>query len=50
MFGFGAEFEPYFYEMADLQIQFISIDGYNEPDPGNITDEVPHPVNAYYCK
>ena len=50
MFGFGAEVKPYFNEMADLHIQCIAIDGYNDPDPENITDEVPHPMNAYNCK
>ena len=47
MFGFEAEVEPYFNEMADIHIQCIAIDDYNDPYPGNIPDEEPHPVNAY---
>ena len=50
MFGFRAEVEPYFNKIADLEIQCIAVDGYNDPDPGNIPYEVPHPVNAYNCK
>ena len=50
MFGFGAESEPYFNEMAYIHIQCIAIDDYNKPDPGNILDEVQHPVNPYNCK
>ena len=46
MFGFGTELEPYFDDMVYLRIQYIAIDGYNEPYPENIPDEVPHPVNA----
>ena len=36
--------------MTDLLTQPIAIDDYNYPYPGNILDEVTHPVNAYNQK
>ena len=50
MSRFGAKFETHFDNMADLQLQWVDIDDYNEPYPDNIIYEFPHPVNTYNYK
>ena len=50
MFGFVMEFKPPFNDMAYIQLQYIAIDDYTDPNPKNITDDFPQPVNYYSCK
>ena len=39
MFGFVMEFKPPFNDMAYIQLQYIAIDDYTDPNPKNITDD-----------